>query len=76
MDIQVVGGYTGCGWLDLFMYCHPKLSIRQPIGTSKARTMDTVYEEMCQGWHAWPALMSELKYLVTIAISARVNFNI
>ncbi len=69
-------GYVSCGWLYLFMYCHPELSIRQPIGTSKARTVDTVYEEMCKGWHAWPALISELKCLVTIAISVRVTFKI
>ncbi len=69
-------GYAGCGWLDLFMYRHPKLSTRQPIGTSKARTMDTVYEEMCNEWHAWAALISELKFLVTTAISAKVTFNI
>ncbi len=33
--------YVGCGWLDLFVYHHPELSIRQPVGTSKARTVDT-----------------------------------
>ncbi len=56
-----VKGYAGCGWLDLFMYHHPELSVRQSIGTSKTRTVDTVYEEMCEGWRAWPALLSELK---------------
>ncbi len=42
-------GYAGCEWLDLFMYRHPELSIRQPIATSKARTVNRVYEEMCKG---------------------------
>ncbi len=65
--------YAGCGWLDLFMFRHPELSIRQPIGTSKARTVHIVYEEMCKGWSA---LISELKCLVTIAIYVRVSFNI
>ncbi len=46
------------------------------IGTSKERTVDKVYEEMCKGWHAWPAPISEQKFLVTIAISARVTFKL
>ncbi len=37
--------------------------------------MDTVYEEIRKGWYAWPALIPELKCLVTIAIFARVTFN-
>ncbi len=41
-------GYARCRWLDLFMYHHPKLNIQQPIGTSKARTVDTVYKEDAQ----------------------------
>ncbi len=69
-------GYAGCGWLDLFMYRHSELSIRQPIGISKTRTVGTVYEEMCKGWHMWPVVISELKCLITIAISTRVTFNI
>ncbi len=42
-------GCEGCGWLDLFMYRHSEFGIRQPIETLKARTVDTVYEEMCKG---------------------------
>ncbi len=53
-------GYAGCEWLDLFMYRHPELSVQQPIGTSKTSTVDTVHEEMCNGWHTRPALVSEL----------------
>ncbi len=41
-------GYAGCRWLDVFMYHHLELNIQQPIGTSKARTVDTVYEEDVQ----------------------------
>ncbi len=69
-------GYASSGWLDLFMYHHSELSIRQPVDTPKARTVDTVYEDMCKGWHVWPALISELKCILTIVISVRVTFNI
>ncbi len=52
-------GFAGCWWLDLFMYRHPELNIRQPVGTSKARTVDAVYGEMCKGWYVWPVFSGD-----------------
>ncbi len=52
MDMQIIGGST------LFMRRHPELTVWQSVDTSKARTVDKVYEDDVQrmgtcslGWY-------------------------